>query len=66
MNCCLPQDKTRYTRNLLVASSYDLTLDDYLQADIPPFRNNYQTSIFLATRVAEVPEKVVSARPRRS
>jgi hypothetical protein len=48
----LPQDKTRYTRNLLVASGYDLTLDDYLQADIPPFRNTCQTSIFLATRVA--------------
>jgi len=48
----LPQDKTRYTRNLLVASSYDLTLDDDLQADIPRFRNIYQTSIFITTRVA--------------
>jgi hypothetical protein len=29
-----------------------LTLDDHLQADIPPFRNTYQTSIFFTTGVA--------------
>lgn len=48
----VPQGKSRYTRNLVVASSFDLTLDDALQADIPPFRSTYQTSIFLATRLA--------------
>jgi len=48
----LPQKKGRYTRNLLVASSYDLKLNDTLQADIPPFRNSYQTSGFLTTRLA--------------
>lgn len=48
----LPQKKTRYTRNLLVASSFGLTLGDELQSDIPPFRNTYQTSIFRATQAA--------------
>jgi hypothetical protein len=48
----LPQGKSRYTRNLLVASSYGLSLEPSLQADISPFRSTYQTSIFLATRLA--------------
>jgi hypothetical protein len=48
----LPQKKSRYTRNLLVASSYGLALDSSLQLDIPRFRNTYQTSIFLATQRA--------------
>lgn len=48
----LPQNKTRYTRNLLVASSFGLTLAPKLQADIPPFRSTYQTSIFRAARLA--------------
>jgi hypothetical protein len=44
--------KSEYTRNLIVASSFDLRLRDALQADVPPFRNAYQTSIFLSTRLA--------------
>ena len=48
----LPQEKSRYTRNLLVASSYGLSLHRQLQDDIPPFRSTYQSSIFLATRLA--------------
>jgi hypothetical protein len=48
----LPQGKSRYTRGLLVASAYDLRLSDELQRDIPPFRSNYETSAFLATRLA--------------
>ena len=48
----LPQDKTRYTRNLLVASGHDLTLVPELQKDVLPFRSSYQTSIFLATTLA--------------
>jgi hypothetical protein len=47
-----PQKKSHYTRNLLVASSYGLTLRPELQADIPPFRSSYQSSIFLATQRA--------------
>ena len=48
----LPQKKERYTRDLLVASSFDLRLNDRLQQDIPPFRDTYQTSIFLAAQLA--------------
>jgi hypothetical protein len=48
----LPEKKSLYTRNLLVASSYGLALDPSLQLDIPRFRNTYQTSIFLATQRA--------------
>jgi hypothetical protein len=48
----LPAKKTHYTRNLLVASSYGLRLRDGLQDDIPPFRNSYQSSIFVASRLA--------------
>lgn len=48
----LPQDKLRYTRNLLVASGYGLTLTPDLQKDVLPFRSSYQTSIFLATTLA--------------
>jgi hypothetical protein len=48
----LPQNKARYTSGLLVASSFGLQLNPQLQADIPPFRGTYQTSIFLATRLA--------------
>jgi hypothetical protein len=48
----LPQAKMRYTRNLVVASGFDLRLRDEVQADIPPFRDTYQTAGFLATRLA--------------
>jgi hypothetical protein len=48
----LPQGKMRYTRNLVVASGFDLRLRDEPQADIPPFRDTYQTAGFLATRLA--------------
>jgi hypothetical protein len=48
----LPHGKFRFTRNLIVASSYGLELSDSLQPDIPSFRTAYQTSIFLATRLA--------------
>ena len=38
-----------WTRNLLVASAFDLQLRDDLQRDVPPFRDCYQTSVFAAT-----------------
>jgi hypothetical protein len=38
-----------WTRNLIVASSYGLQLNPKLQKDIPPFRNVYQSSSFVAT-----------------
>ncbi len=46
--------KTEYdtTRNLIVASHFGLQLHPDLQRDVPPFRDSYQTSLFLATLVA--------------
>jgi hypothetical protein len=38
----------QWTKNLIVASSYDLKLCRILQGDIPPFRDSYQTSLFYA------------------
>lgn len=46
------QDELRWTRNLIVASSYGPTVAEDLQKDIPPFRSTYQTSAFLAARLA--------------
>jgi len=46
-----PSDN-KWTRNLIVASGYGLSLLKTLQKDIPPFRSVYQTSTFLAVRVA--------------
>jgi hypothetical protein len=48
----LPQEKLRYTRNLLVASGHGVTLIPEVQKDILPFRSSYQASIFLATTLA--------------
>jgi hypothetical protein len=39
------------TRNLIVASSFDLHLADKLQQSIPPFRDSYQTANFFATQI---------------
>lgn len=38
-----------WTRNLVVASTYDLQLRKDLQRDVPPFRDAYQTATFAAT-----------------
>ena len=48
----LHPDSIKYTRNLVVASGFGLQLRKDLQGDVPPFRDVYQTSIFLATRRA--------------
>jgi hypothetical protein len=53
----LHADNIKWTRNLVVASSFGLQLrgdrgdpqHQDLQGDVPPFRDNYQTSIFYAT-----------------
>lgn len=45
-------DELAWTRNLLVASSFGPELDKSIQGDAPPFRSNYQSSIFLSTRLA--------------
>ena len=41
-----------WARNLVVASNFGLTLHPALQGDILPFRDGYQTSIFLSTQIA--------------
>ena len=41
-----------WTRNLVVASDFGLQLRDFIQGGIPPFRNSYQTSTFLAALLA--------------
>lgn len=40
----------RYTRNLLVASGYGLSLAAAAQGDAPPFRDSYQTAAYATTR----------------
>lgn len=42
----LAADELPYTRNLLVASGYGLTLDRAHQGTTPPFRDGYQTALF--------------------
>jgi hypothetical protein len=48
----------QWTRNLLIASHFGLRLDDKVQGSIPPFRDAYQTSLFLSTLLAIDPEAV--------
>ena len=45
-------DDFRHVRNLLVGSGFGLSLWDTLQKHIPPFRDTYQTSTYLATLLA--------------
>ncbi|MGD2083142.1 MAG: hypothetical protein PVF91_09260 [Chromatiales bacterium] len=54
----------RWTRNLVIASTYGSSLPPGLQDRTPPFRSGYQTSTYLATRLAVdagLLEQVVSA-----
>jgi prepilin signal peptidase PulO-like enzyme (type II secretory pathway) len=41
-------DQLKWTRNMVVASSFGLELQPQLQQDIPPFRDSYQTAEYLA------------------
>ncbi|OQW35865.1 MAG: hypothetical protein A4E19_15520 [Nitrospira sp. SG-bin1] len=41
--------EVQWTRNLVVASHFGLTLNQDLQQAIPPFRDSYQTASFYAT-----------------
>ncbi len=42
----------KWARNLIVASSYGLKLHEDLQGRTPPFRDTYQASLYLATKLA--------------
>jgi hypothetical protein len=48
----LDREHLKWTRHLLVGSGFGLALRPELQADIPPFRNSYQTATYLATMLA--------------
>jgi hypothetical protein len=52
----LHPDNIKWTRNLVVASNFGLSLrkdhDVDIQGEVPPFRDNYQTSVFLAVLLA--------------
>lgn len=53
----------RWTRNLIVASNFDLHLNNDYQKSFPPFRDAYQTSFYLSTLVAadhRIMEKICS------
>ncbi len=41
-----------FTRNLIISSSFGPNLSDWLQGEIPYFRDTYETSAFLATQLA--------------
>jgi len=45
-------DQYDWTRNLVVASSFGFELTPCLQRGIAPFRGSYQTSVYLAARLA--------------
>ncbi len=47
----------RSTRNLVVASAYGLSLNPGIQGEAPPFRDTYQTGIYLSSLVALHPEE---------
>jgi len=48
----LHPEELKWTRNLVVASCFGLRLHPSLQKNIPPFRDNYQTSLFFSTLFA--------------
>ncbi|HJR77680.1 MAG TPA: hypothetical protein VJ805_11920 [Nitrospiraceae bacterium] len=52
----------KWTRNLLIVSHFGLQLDQQLQRSIPPLRNTYQTSTFLAALLAI--DRIVESRDR--
>src|SRR5262249_22087699 len=45
-----------WSRNLIIASSFDLELGEHLQGAVPPFRDTYQTGKFLACLAALDPQ----------
>ncbi|MGG7054384.1 hypothetical protein [Nitrosomonas sp. ANs5] len=51
----LHADQKDWTRNLVIASNFGLTLHPLLQRSALPFRDGYQTSTYLATLMALAP-----------
>ena len=52
----LHPNELEWTRNLVIASNFGLSLHPGLQKNTPPFRYSYQTSLFFATRLALTPD----------
>ena len=48
----LHPDELPWTRNLIISSSFGLRLHDKIQQDVPPFRDSYQSSLFLTMLIA--------------
>ena len=48
----LHPSNSKWSRNLVVASNFGLALNREIQGSIPPFRDNYQASLFLTTLIA--------------
>lgn len=59
----LHADQTKWARNLVVASNFDLALRPELQGSTMPFRDSYQTSMYLATLLALNSQMVKVAEP---
>jgi hypothetical protein len=51
----------KWARNLIVGSTYGLRLPDDIESSTPRFRDSYQTSVYLTTRLA-VDERMLSKR----
>jgi hypothetical protein len=60
----LHPDQSSWSRNLIVASNYGFALTPGLQGGTPPFRNGYQTAIYLATLLALQPPNTVALTPQ--
>jgi hypothetical protein len=49
-------EQSKWTRNVIVSSNFDLKLHEtyhsYMLRNLPPFRDNYQTSLFFACRAS--------------
>ncbi len=60
----LHADQTKWARNLVVASNFDLTLRPELQGSIMPFRDSYQTSMYLAALLALNSQISVAIEPK--
>ena len=48
----LHPQQLEWTHNAIVASNFGLQLNDRLQQDVAPFRDGYQTSLYLSTMLA--------------
>lgn len=48
----LHSEEKKWTRNLVVASNFGLTLRPELQSATPPFRDSYQTSLYFSVLLA--------------